>query len=219
MVTSSLKLSHQFTPSPEGPRLARRAEPTHRPITTSLPLSRSLHSTPLLPIVSALFCSTALTQPFLFQLLPHSFHRHGGVYPFTQSVLREGPLSTFRSCARQAHELRSFAHQLLCLPRLRTSWGEGVSASLKISRCSDQLPSTGDFDPVARNSCFCAFNLRWSASYCWLFFLAGSNSSPGCQPATSGSAAARWPSANPNCAILASPVKSHSAWYSSLGWW
>jgi hypothetical protein len=37
--------------------------------------------------------------------------------------------------------------------------------------------------------------------YRWLFFLAASNSSPGCQPATSGSAAARWPSANPNCAI------------------
>ncbi len=58
---------------------------------------------------------------------------------------------------------------------------------------------------------------RALACYCWLSFLAASNSSPGCQPATSGSAAARWPSANPNCAIFASPVKSHSAWYSSLG--
>jgi hypothetical protein len=57
----------------------------HRPLTTSLPLSRSLHSTPLLPMVSALFCSTALTQPFSFQSLPHSFYRHGGVPPSSHS--------------------------------------------------------------------------------------------------------------------------------------
>src|ERR1700730_16271259 len=37
------------------------------------------------------------------------------------------------------------------------------------------------------------------------FFRAASNSSPGCQPCSSGSIAAIWPSRNPKRAILASP--------------
>jgi hypothetical protein len=56
------------------PRLARIA-PTHR-LSALL-----LHSTPLLSIASALFSSTALTQPFSFQSLPHSFYRNGGIPP------------------------------------------------------------------------------------------------------------------------------------------
>jgi len=33
-------------------------------------------------------------QPPCFHTVPDSFHRNGGVYPFTQSVSREGPLRT-----------------------------------------------------------------------------------------------------------------------------
>src|SRR5579859_6870407 len=50
-----------------------------------------------------------------------------------------------------------------------------------------------------------------------LFLRAASNSSPGCQPATPACEAALLPSAKPNRAIFASPLKSHSGRYSSLG--
>jgi len=49
-------------------------------------------------------------------------------------------------------------------------------------------------------------------------FPAASNSSPGIHPASPGSHAAFDPSAKPNLAITASPVKSMSGLYSSLGW-
>jgi hypothetical protein len=52
-----------------------------------------------------------------------------------------------------------------------------------------------------------------------LFTRAASNSSPICQPTSFGRLAASHPSANPKRAIAASPVKSMSGWYSSLGWW
>src|SRR5229473_3365459 len=45
----------------------QRTTPAHRPLT---PLS---HSTPLLPIASALFCAIDAPQPFSFQSFPHSF--------------------------------------------------------------------------------------------------------------------------------------------------
>jgi hypothetical protein len=52
-----------------------RTTPAHRPLT---PLS---HLTPLLPTASGLFCAMDAPQPFSFQSIPHSFHRHGGVPP------------------------------------------------------------------------------------------------------------------------------------------
>src|SRR6266481_6313099 len=54
--------------------------------------------------------------------------------------------------------------------------------------------------------------------YCMLFLRASSNSSPGTHPASVGDQAAFEPSTKPNLAITASPVKSISGWYSSLGW-
>jgi hypothetical protein len=56
------------------------------------------------------------------------------------------------------------------------------------------------------------------SAYRMLCFRAASNSSPGNQPASVGSHAAFDPSTNPNRAITASPVKSMSGLYSSLGW-
>jgi hypothetical protein len=70
------------------------AEPTP----TGTPLS---HSTPFLSMVSALFCAMELTQPFSFQSIPHSFYRHGGVYP----------LSTSHSSAESALRERNLAHE------------------------------------------------------------------------------------------------------------
>jgi hypothetical protein len=50
------------------------------------------------------------------------------------------------------------------------------------------------------------------------FNRAASNSSPFCQPTSCGCTAACHPSRNPNRAMVPSPVKSISGWYSSLGW-
>ncbi len=58
----------------------------------------------------------------------------------------------------------------------------------------------------------------WISAYGMLFFLAASNSSPGTQPASVGSHAARVPSTKANLAMTASPVKSMSGLYLSLGW-
>jgi len=52
---------------------------------THCPLTPLLHSTPLLPIASAVFSLTAHTEPFSFQSLSHSFYRHGGVPPSAPS--------------------------------------------------------------------------------------------------------------------------------------
>jgi hypothetical protein len=79
----------------------------HRPPTPSLPLSRSLHSTPLLPTVSALFPSMALPQPFSFQSparrggLPHSFYRHGGVPPSRSALLARSHTLFVRSFTKE----------------------------------------------------------------------------------------------------------------------
>jgi len=56
------------------------------------------------------------------------------------------------------------------------------------------------------------------SAYCRLFFRAASNSSPCTQPARVGSHAAFDPSTKPNLAMTASPLKSMSGLYSSLGW-
>jgi hypothetical protein len=89
-----------------------RISPAQGPLNPSLPLSRSLHSTPFLPITSALFCATALSQPFFFQSLAHSFHRHGECTPF--STLRR---STVHSpSTAKSFGITSFAHPYLLSP-------------------------------------------------------------------------------------------------------
>jgi hypothetical protein len=60
---------------------------------------------------------------------------------------------------------------------------------------------------------------RPRSAHCWLCFRAASNSSPGIQPASVGCQAAFDPRTKPNLAMTASPVKSMSGLYSSLGWW
>jgi len=116
-----------------------RISPAQGPLTPSLPLSRSLHSTPLLPITSALFCATALSQPFFFQSLAHSFCRHGGCTPF--STL---PRSTVISpSTAKSFGFTSFAHPYLLRPidshRYKNDggreWGEGED------RLQQRLPS------------------------------------------------------------------------------
>lgn len=57
-------------------------------------------------------------------------------------------------------------------------------------------------------------NTRYS-----LLIRAASNSSPFCQPMRRGELAASQPRAKPKRAMAASPMKSISGWYSSLGWW
>lgn len=83
-------------------------------------IASCLHLTYLFSIVYALFCAMGAPQPLCFQMFPHSFYRHGGVYP----------IYILQTCALRAHELRTFSPQLLFLPQLRFSWGEGGSAFL-----------------------------------------------------------------------------------------
>jgi hypothetical protein len=52
-----------------------RITPAHRPLT------HPVHSTPLLPMASALFCAMGAPQPLSFQSPADSFHCNGGVYP------------------------------------------------------------------------------------------------------------------------------------------
>jgi hypothetical protein len=63
-----------------------------------------------------------------------------------------------------------------------------------------------------------SFATRLFLHYGWPL-RAASNSSPGTQPASFGDTAALSPSAKPKRAMAASPVKSISGLYSSLGWW
>jgi hypothetical protein len=49
----------------------------------------SLHSTSFFSISCGLLLHNGRPQPFSFQSLPASFHRNGGVYPFSQNVFRE----------------------------------------------------------------------------------------------------------------------------------
>ncbi len=85
--------------------------------------------------------------------------------------------------------------------------GEGsrlwLTRSPKRDSCHEAYPESSSF---------------WTPAYCMLFFRAGSNSSPGTHPASAGSHAAFDPSTKANLAITASPVKSMSGLYSSLGW-
>jgi len=44
-----------------------------------------------------LFCATAVSQPFVYQLLPHSFHLDGGCTPslsIPELAIRHSPLAT-----------------------------------------------------------------------------------------------------------------------------
>src|SRR6266478_155028 len=85
--------------------------------------------------------------------------------------------------------------------------GEGfrlwLTRNPKRDSCQEAYPESSEF---------------WTPAYCMLFFRAGSNSSPGTHPASVGCHAAFDPSTNANLATTASPVKSMSGLYSSLGW-
>jgi hypothetical protein len=72
MVTFFLKLSHHSRP--KLPRLLR-------PFGFSPPISELKRLTSFFSASCALFCATGAPQLLWFQMLPHSFYRHGGVYP------------------------------------------------------------------------------------------------------------------------------------------
>jgi hypothetical protein len=62
-------------------------------------------------------CTTATSQPFPYQSLPHSFHRNGGGAP-----------SVFRRCASlpsSVHTSKFRSTQVFCLPLLRKHRGVG----------------------------------------------------------------------------------------------
>jgi hypothetical protein len=134
----------------------------HRPSTPSLRLSRSLHSTPLLTIVSALFPSTALTQPFSFQSparrggLPHSFYRHGGVPPLSPRAcpmplknrrptihlpqMKSSPLCTFLVQCKsfRNNTCKSVSKQMtLTLFRMNTYEKHGGGGGVMVSQTPD----------------------------------------------------------------------------------
>src|SRR5882672_9834622 len=51
-----------------------------------LPFSPSFHSSLFFSEVRALFSVTAVSQPFVYQSLRHSFHRDGGSHPSSQEL-------------------------------------------------------------------------------------------------------------------------------------
>ncbi len=79
----------RFPPSTRFPVFATRLSRTS-PARLS-PFLTSLHSTPFFSKDCELFFTTAASQPFAYQSLPHSFHRHGGGIP---SLASSFPFST-----------------------------------------------------------------------------------------------------------------------------
>jgi hypothetical protein len=79
----------------------------------------SLHSTSFFSISCGLLLHNGRPQPFSFQALPDSFHRHGGVYPLTQSAFREGPLPAQSPLLSRCASSRNASISFLFMP-LRT---------------------------------------------------------------------------------------------------
>src|SRR6266850_8390418 len=59
-----------------------------------LPFTPSSHSSLFFSEVCSLFSVTAVPQPFVYQSLWHSFHRHGGSHPSSQELC-----AIFASCS------------------------------------------------------------------------------------------------------------------------
>src|ERR1700687_2469678 len=59
---------------------------------TLYPFLPSSHSGPFFSMSCTLFSATAVSQPFAYQSLPHSFHRNGGCTPLSRA-----PRSHFES--------------------------------------------------------------------------------------------------------------------------
>jgi len=66
------------------PRSATRKSRPALP--TPLPFPPSSHSSLFLSEACALFSVTAVSQPFVYQSLRHSFHRDGGAHPSSQKL-------------------------------------------------------------------------------------------------------------------------------------
>src|SRR5712664_497074 len=60
----------------------------------SLPFTLSFHSSLFFSEVCSLFSVTAVSQPFVYQSLRHSFHRDGGSHPSSQELC-----ALFASCS------------------------------------------------------------------------------------------------------------------------
>src|SRR6266850_2509731 len=73
------------------PRSATRK--SRSPLLAPLPFTPSSHSNLFFSEVCALFSLTAVSQPFVYQLLQHSFHRDGGSHPSSQELC-----AIFASC-------------------------------------------------------------------------------------------------------------------------
>ena len=207
MVTSPLKVSHHS-------RLAALRPLPHHFLFP--PMSFRMNT-----------CKSVSKQMTLtpFRMNTYEKHRGEGVLLLTRFPVGESALAPFslRGSRVTDHGSQITGHR----PQVCTALCALSAKSVSELLCSQHVPHSFLKQPgvgvFATNFflrlCIITSLLPYFVTSCWLFFLAASNSSPGCQPVTSGSAAARWPSANPNCAIFASPVKSHSVRYSSLGWW
>jgi hypothetical protein len=111
----------------------------------------------------------------------------------TSSVSLESPPSIFRTLFQVPYPVSPLLGILTKTPGV---WGYfGTCRRVDVSTCR-----------------------RPGSAHCELCFLAAANSSPESQPASVGCQAAFDPSTKPNVAMTASPVKSMSGLYSSLGW-
>jgi hypothetical protein len=155
--------SENASPHPSSPLPKQSPSSPLPPLAPLLPLSPSLHLTPLLPIGFALFSSTALTQPFSFQSLPHSFHRNGDVPPLSLPSSTVSSPICFIPHSHAAHKRKKCAlscpeperrvrtNSLVCrtlAPRefegCTKAWGRGVQRLTKttsIEAKSNQSPT------------------------------------------------------------------------------